>query len=170
MLEDARGPVGERQRHRLPLKVLGADLDPLRALRASRARRLSALDMPRLSRHASGLPSSSEARAAPGRARHGRLKSACSSGPDQTDSRRAPGRTSTGAKICGKERQPSSPSTRWRPMLMTRGFTSVISSSPRRPVGLNTMSRTFTPTCGAARPTPSSLHGRAPRHALPASR
>lgn len=34
MLEDARAPVGERQRQRLPGQVLGAHLDPVRALRA----------------------------------------------------------------------------------------------------------------------------------------
>jgi hypothetical protein len=58
----------------------------------------------------------------------------------------------------GKERQPSSNTLVLFPALMTWGLTSTISSPfPFSPASLNTISRTLTPTCGAASPTPSSL-------------
>jgi hypothetical protein len=59
----------------------------------------------------------------------------------------------------GKERQPSSKTLASLEEETTRGLTSTRSASLRAlsPVSLNTMRRAFTPTWGAARPTPSSL-------------
>ena len=70
------------------------------------------------------------------------------------------GQTSTFANICGNDRQPSSKSLRGPLSSMISGLTRTICSCAalRSPDGLKTMSRMLTPTCGAAKPTPSSLH------------
>mmetsp|Transcript_38231 Transcript_38231/g.97728 ORF Transcript_38231/g.97728 Transcript_38231/m.97728 type:complete len:219 (-) Transcript_38231:220-876(-) len=58
-----------------------------------------------------------------------------------------------------KERQPSSPRSVALPVEMTRGLHRMYSfPCPRMPSGLNTISCTLTPTCGAASPTPSSWY------------
>ena len=57
-----------------------------------------------------------------------------------------------------KDRHPSSIISVPLPLLMILGLTKMYSLPfPRSPSGLYTMRRTFTPTCGAASPTPTSL-------------